>query len=103
MNSNLGPYFLGGNVLVTVNSVEVSRALEKKLSRIQGITFEHDTVHVAQIVAINLLSDSLGEESIPSGALLLLVLLALGLTLRASVLTAYRASRERSPRVLRYE
>ena len=51
--SDLAPTFLGGNVLVTVNSLEVGRALERKLARIPGVTFEHDTVHVAEIVAIN--------------------------------------------------
>lgn len=50
-----------------------------------------------------LLSGSLGDQRIPGGALLLLVLLAVGLTLGASMLTAYGASRERPLHVLRYE
>jgi ABC-type antimicrobial peptide transport system permease subunit len=51
--SDLAPTFLGGNVLVTIHSREVGRALERRLSRIPGVTFKHDTVHVAEIVAIN--------------------------------------------------
>jgi predicted lysophospholipase L1 biosynthesis ABC-type transport system permease subunit len=48
-------------------------------------------------------SGSLGGGDIPVGDLGLLVLLAVGLTLGASLLTAYGASREKPLNVLRYE
>jgi putative ABC transport system permease protein len=49
------------------------------------------------------LSGALGEGKIPLAALGLLILLAVGLTLGATLLTAYGASREKPLNVLRYE
>jgi putative ABC transport system permease protein len=49
------------------------------------------------------LSGALGQGRIPLGALGLLILLAVGLTLGATLLTAYGASREKPLNVLRYE
>ena len=48
-------------------------------------------------------SGSLGQGEIPVGALLLLILLAVGLTLGATLLTALGAAREKPLNVLRYE
>jgi putative ABC transport system permease protein len=48
-------------------------------------------------------SGLLGEGSLPAGMVGLLVLLAVGLALAATTLTAYGASRERPINVLRYE
>jgi ABC-type antimicrobial peptide transport system permease subunit len=48
-------------------------------------------------------SGLLGQETIPAGALVLLVLLAVALALVATLRTAYHAAREKPPTVLRYE
>lgn len=46
--------YLGGNVMVTVQTVEDGKALERKLARLPGVIgYAHDTVYLAEIVAIN--------------------------------------------------
>jgi ABC-type antimicrobial peptide transport system permease subunit len=45
--------YLGGNVLVTVLNLEAADALEHKLDRLDGVTYIHDSVYQAEIVAIN--------------------------------------------------
>jgi hypothetical protein len=54
-------------------------------------------------VLIILPSGALGQGEIPVGALGLLILLAVGLTLGATMITAYGAAREKPLNVLRYE
>jgi putative ABC transport system permease protein len=46
--------YLGGNVLAAVQSLEDGQALERKLAQMPGVvTFVHDTIYPAEVVAIN--------------------------------------------------
>jgi predicted lysophospholipase L1 biosynthesis ABC-type transport system permease subunit len=45
--------FLGGNVLVTIPSLESGQALEQEIAHLPEVTFEHDLVYTAEVVAIN--------------------------------------------------
>jgi putative ABC transport system permease protein len=45
--------FLGGNVLATVSSLEAGQALEREIARLPDVTFVHDRVYSAEVVAIN--------------------------------------------------
>ncbi|MGD9101286.1 MAG: FtsX-like permease family protein, partial [Anaerolineae bacterium] len=46
--------WVGGNVLVAMRSLEVGKALERKVAELPGVLrYEHDTVYAAEIVAIN--------------------------------------------------
>jgi ABC-type antimicrobial peptide transport system permease subunit len=44
---------LGGNILVVVQSVADGRTLERKIARMEGVTYAHDEVYSAEIIAIN--------------------------------------------------
>jgi ABC-type antimicrobial peptide transport system permease subunit len=45
--------FLGGNVMVVVESLADGKALERKVARLPDVTFKHDIVYVAEVVAVN--------------------------------------------------
>lgn len=45
--------YLGGNILVTVQSLEAGRLLERRLARLPGVSYIHEAVYPAEIIAIN--------------------------------------------------
>ncbi len=51
--SDIAPTFLGGNILVTAQTWEDGKNLERKIARLPGLSYVHDTVYTAEIVAIN--------------------------------------------------